>query len=81
MDGRDPLGEPCQPATINKVKKKLIHGYLYLSSQIALSLAYNGYKIVMLSKDKFDMETNLNCIQGPPAPLIHPESAKNITFL
>ncbi|KAI5734079.1 hypothetical protein M8J77_002165 [Diaphorina citri] len=49
--------------------------------QIALSLAYNGYKIVMLSKDKFDMETNLNCIQGPPAPLIHPESAKNITFL
>lgn len=49
--------------------------------QIALTLAYNGFKIVMLSKDEFDSKSHLNCIQGPPTPPIHPESAKNITFL
>ncbi|KAL1456197.1 hypothetical protein WDU94_000944 [Cyamophila willieti] len=79
--------ETCIDALANDVKTKITCMYEngYGSSpflmQIALTLAYNGYKIVILSKDKFDMQANLNCIQGPPAPPIHPESAKNITFL
>uniref|UniRef100_A0A8D8T2N2 Uncharacterized protein n=1 Tax=Cacopsylla melanoneura TaxID=428564 RepID=A0A8D8T2N2_9HEMI len=79
--------ETCIDALINDAETKITciyengYGSAPFLMQIALTLAYNGYKIVILSKEKFDMQANLNCIQGPPAPPIHPESAKNITFL